>query len=166
MRRLSVSVLFVMFGCNPFAPSLEDGDPYAHLLGDPTTIDGYFTAFQSAYELRDITLYEPLIDSAFVFLYTDFDAGIEREWSFIQELETTRRLLRNAVGVQLQWNQVINQQELEPHVRTRVVRSFNLTVSLEGGEVFRGDGNVNFLLVRNDSTDAWRLQRWRDESEL
>ena len=61
---------------------------------------------------------------------------------------------------------MITQQALAPHVRTRVVRSFNLTISLEGGEVFRGDGNVNFLLIRSDSTDAWRLQRWRDESEL
>jgi hypothetical protein len=32
--------------------------------------------------------------------------------------------------------------------------------------VFRGDGNVNFLLTRPDSISAWRLVRWRDESEL
>ena len=166
MRVWTHSVLLLLAACNPFAPSLGEGDPYAHLLGDPTTIDGYFTAFRSAYELRDISLYEPLIDSAFVFLYTDFDAGIDREWGFIQELESTRRLFQNAVGVQLQWNQVITQQSLEPHVRTRVVRSFNLSISLEGGEVFRGDGNVNFLLVRSDSADAWRLMHWRDESEL
>ncbi len=166
MRTLLHSALLLWAACNPFAPGLGEGDPYTHLLGDPTTIDGYFTAFKNAYELMDISLYEPLIDSAFVFLYTDFDAGVEREWGFIQELESTRRLFQNAVGVQLQWNHVITQQELTPKVSTRVVRSFNLSISLEGGEIFRGDGNVNFLLVRTDSTDAWRLQRWRDESEL
>ena len=165
MRGWSYIGLALLGGCNPFAPRLGEGDPYAQ-LGDPTTVEGYFTAFQNAYELRDISLYEPLIDSAFVFLYTDFDAGIQREWGFIQELESTRRLFQNAVGVQLQWNQVITQNELEPSTRTRVVRSFNLTISLEGGDVFRGDGNVNFLLVRRDSTAAWRLQHWRDESEL
>ena len=158
--------LLCLASCNPFAPSLGEGDPYGHLLGDPTTIDGFFTSFRYAYELRDLSLYEPLIDSAFVFIYTDFDAGIEREWGFIQELESTRRLFQNAVGVQLQWKQIIALQELAPDVHTRVVRSFNLTISLEGGEVFRGDGNVNFQLVRSDSTGAWRLQRWRDESEL
>jgi len=46
------------------------------------------------------------------------------------------------------------------------VRSFNLTVTLEQGDVFRTDGNVNFLLTRADSLSSWRLQRWRDESEL
>ena len=166
MRTTAHTVLLLLAACNPFAPSLGEGDPYGYLLGDPTTIEGYFTAFRNAYELRDISLYEPLIDSAFVFLYTDFDAGIDREWGFIQELESTRRLFQNALGIQLQWNHVITRQALTPHIRTRVVRSFNLTISLEGGEVFRGDGNVNFLLVRADSTDAWRLRRWRDESEL
>lgn len=166
MRSGAYLGMLMLASCNPFAPHLEEGYPYAHLLGDPTTIDGYFVAFRSAYELRDISLYEPLIDSAFVFLYTDFDVGIEREWGFIQELESTRRLFQNAVGVQLQWNQVITQNELEPYTRIRVVRSFNLTIALEGSDAFRGDGNVNFLLVRRDSTDAWRLQRWRDESEL
>jgi len=164
--RILCGIMLSLAACNPFAPSLEEGDPYAFLLGDPTTIEGYFTAFRSAYELRDISLYEPLIDSAFVFIYMDFDVGIEREWDFSQELESTRRLFQNAVGVQLQWNQIITQQVLVPNERTRVVRSFNLTIALEGGEAFRGDGNVNFLLVRRDSTAAWRLQRWRDESEL
>ena len=36
------------------APALEEGDPFGDLLGDPTTVDGFFTAFRTAYELRDI----------------------------------------------------------------------------------------------------------------
>ena len=169
LQRNLATALFIMLlasACNPFAPALGDGDAFGDLLGDPKTVDGFFTNFRNAYELRDLSLYEPLIDSSFVFLYTDFDAGIDREWGFGQELEATRRLFQNAVLVQLQWNQIILRQALEAQTRTRVVRSFNLTIGLEGGEVFRGDGNVNFLLVRPDSTAAWRLQRWRDESEL
>lgn len=153
-------------GCNPFAPALGEGDPFGDLLGDPTTVEGFFTNFRNAYELRDLSLYEPLIDSSFVFQYTDFDAGIEREWSFAQELESTRRLFQNAALIQLQWNQIISQDDLEAGRQNRVVRSFNLTIALEGGEVFRGDGNVNFLLVRPDSTSAWKLRFWRDESEF
>ena len=129
-------------------------------------MDGFFTNFRNAYELRDLSLYEPLIDSSFVFIYTDFDAGIEREWGFGQELESTRRLFENAVQVQLQWNQVISLQIFDNDARAVAVRGFNLTIGLDGGEVFRGDGNVNFLLSRADSTSAWRLERWRDESEL
>ena len=153
-------------GCNPFAPSIGEGDAFGDLLGDARTIEGFFTNFRFAYELRDLSLYEPLFDSAFVFVYIDFDTGIEREWGFSQELESTRRLFENAALVQLQWNQIISQQAIEDNTRTAVIRSFNLIIGLEGGDVFRGDGNVNFLLVRQDTTQAWRLRRWRDESEL
>ena len=54
----------------------------------------------------------------------------------------------------------------EAERQARVVRSFNLTIALEGGEVFRGDGNVNFLLVRPDTAATWKLRFWRDESEF
>ena len=152
--------------CNPFAPSLEEGNPFGDLLGDPTTIDGFFTNFRNAYELRDISLYETLLDSSFFFIYYDFDAQVEREWAFSQEIESTRRLFDNASMITLRWNQIISQDELEESVSARIVRSFNLTITLEGGEAFRGDGNVNFLLNRTDSTAAWHLLRWRDESEF
>ena len=167
MGRLAAAIsLFTAASCNPFAPALGEGDAFGDLVGDPTTVDGFFANFRVAYELRDLSLYEPLIDSLFVFEYTDFDAGIERQWSFSQELEATRRLFLNASGVQLQWNQIIFSSIFDQKRSARVVRSFNLTVVLGEGEVLRGDGNVNFLLVRPDSTGAWRLQWWRDESEL
>ncbi len=158
--------LFVLGACNPFAPGLGEGDAFGDLLGDPETVPGFFTNFRNAYELRDMSLYEPLIDSSFVFQYTDFDLGIEREWSFSQELESTRRLFERTAVVQLQWNHIISQSEFDAGLRTRIVRSFNLTIVLDDGEVFRGDGNVNFVLVRVDTTDVWKLQFWRDESEL
>ncbi len=152
--------------CNPFAPALDDGDPFGDLLGDRTTIEGFFTNFRNAYELRDVSLYEPLLDSSFTFIWRDFDAQVDRQWGFAQDLETTRRLFQNTNLIRLEWNQIIAQDELIPDVSSRVIRSFNLTVTLELGDVFRTDGNVNFLLVRADSLDVWQLQRWRDESEL
>ncbi|MCY3615539.1 MAG: hypothetical protein OXH03_10685 [Bacteroidetes bacterium] len=164
---MAVMVLpFLFAACNPFAPAIGEGDPFGDLLGDPKTIEGYFANFRNAYELRDLSLYEPLIDSSFVFIYTDFDTGIEREWGFGQELETTRRMFESVVEVQLQWNQIISRQVFDEGKRAIAVRSFNLAIGLNSGEVFRGDGNVNFLLTRADTTRAWRLLRWRDESEL
>ncbi|GMQ81172.1 MAG: hypothetical protein BMS9Abin05_0603 [Rhodothermia bacterium] len=159
-------VLSMFSSCNPFAPALEEGDPFGGLIGDQTTIDGFFTNFRNAYELRDLSLYEPLLDSSFTFLWRDFDALVDREWGFAQDLETTRRLFQNSSLIRLQWNQIITQDNLVPQLEVRVVRSFNLTVTLEQGDVFRTDGNVNFNLVRKDSTAVWRLRRWRDESEL
>ena len=166
-------LVFSAAACNPFAPALEEGDPLGGLIGDQTTIDGFFTNFRNAYELRDLSLYERLLDSSFVFVWRDFDAQVERQWSFAQDLETTRRLFVNSSLIRLQWNQVISQDTLTPQREVRVVRSFNLTVTLEqgtsspeAGNVFRTEGNVNFLLARPDSTAVWRLRRWRDESVL
>lgn len=161
---LSIGVLLA--ACNPFAPSLEEGDPFGDLLGDPSTVDGFFTNFANAYELRDLSLYEPLLDSSFIFIYHDFDAQVEREWGFSQELESTRRLFESASLISLRWNQVLSESIVDDGRTARIVRPFNLTISLEGGEAFRGDGNVNFHLTRPDTTAAWRLLRWRDESEF
>ncbi len=163
---LAALPLVVAVGCNPFAPALEEGDPFGDFLGDPTTVEGFFTNFRNAYELRDISLYEPLLDSSFVFIYYDFDAQVEREWGFAQDLESTRRLFDNSSLIRLQWNQIISRDEFERDLNERIVRSFNLTISLETGEVFRGDGNVNFTIVRPDTSASWKLVRWRDESEF
>ncbi|MBO6573789.1 MAG: hypothetical protein JJ896_00105 [Rhodothermales bacterium] len=164
--RALLPLLLVLAGCNPFAPALEEGSAFGDLLGDPTTVDGFFTNFQNAYELRDLSLYEPLLDSSFVFVWRDFDAQVDREWGFVEDLETTRRLFANASLIRLQWNQILSRDVFDPGRQERIVRSFNLTITLEQGDVFRGDGNVNFLLGRADSTANWKLLRWRDESEF
>jgi hypothetical protein len=156
----------VSLSCNPFAPGLGEGDPNEGALGDPTTVSGFFELFKNAYELRDISIYEPLIDSSFVFVYRDFDAQIDRQWGFSEELETTRRMFQSANFIQLQWNQIIAEDLTDDNRRSRIIRSFNLAISIEGGDVLRGDGNVNFTLVRPDTAAAWMLSRWRDESQL
>lgn len=170
---MSRSVLIILVGltavstaCNPFAPALEEGDPFGDLIGDQTKVEGFFTNFRNAYELRDLSLYEPLLDSSFTFIWRDYDAQVDREWGFAQDLETTRRLFLNSSLIRLQWNQIIAQDTIQTQAEVRVVRSFNLTVTLEQGDVFRTEGNVNFLLTRPDSVAVWRLIRWRDESEL
>jgi hypothetical protein len=163
---ITLVTLTTLVGCNPFAPALDDGDAFGDLLGDPTTVEGFFTNFRNAYELRDLSLYEPLLDSQFVFIWRDFDAQVDREWGFAEDLETTRRLFANASLIRLQWNQILSRDALVPSLQDRVIRSFNLTITLETGDVFRGDGNVNFLLVRRDTTETWKLRRWRDESEF
>lgn len=163
---IAVALTCFLAACNPFAPAAIEGDPFGDLLGDPKTVDGFFTNFRNAYEIRDIALYEQLLDSAFVFTYHDFDAQIDREWRFSQELESTRRLFQNTTFARLQWNQILSQDEFANGLQTRVVRRFDISISLVTGEDFQTDGNVNFVLVRSDSTDNWRLLSWRDESEF
>ncbi len=167
IRHSALAILCVILSsCNPFAPALEEGDPFGNLLGDPSTIDGFFTNFQTAYELRDMSLYEPLLDSSFIFTYNDFDIQVDRQWGFAQEIESTRRLFQNASQISLQWNQIISQNLFDENLSARVVRSFSLNLSLETGDGFRGDGNVNFVLTRKAEGENWQLFRWRDESEF
>lgn len=166
MRCAPLLLLACVAACNPFAPALEEGDPFGAGMGDPRTIDGFFTAFQTAYELRDIALYEPLLDSSFTFVYHDYETQVERGWGYAQELESTRRLFAESDLVQLRWNQVLVRDVASPPLRAQIVRGFDLAVTLTAGEAFRVNGNVNFLLTRPDTTAAWRLVRWRDESEL
>lgn len=156
----------VLAACNPFAPAEEEGDPLADLLGDPRTVDGFFTRFKAAYELRDPSLYEPLLDSAFTFTYYDADAQVERVWGYAQEVATTRRLFASASVVTLTWNQVLLREESVPPVEARVVRAFALALTFDDGQSFRATGRANFTLTRPDTTATWRLLRWRDESDL
>ncbi len=113
-----------------------------------------------------MSLYEPLLDSSFIFTYHDFDVQVDRQWGFAQEIESTRRLFQNASLIRLQWNQIISQNLFDEDLSARVVRSFSLNLSLETGDGFRGDGNVNFILSRKAEGQPWKLFRWRDESEF
>jgi hypothetical protein len=165
-KRLSLFLLLFLAACNPFAPAIEQGNPFQNLLGDPTTVDGFFTNFKNAYELRDMSIYQPLIDSSFVFSYRDEDKAIDRQWGFAQEMESTRNLFQNANLIRLDWNQVVTQEVFDANKTAKISRSFNLTIALVDGETFRGSGKVNFWLTRRKPEIAWKLRQWRDESEL
>lgn len=165
-RRLCLGLLLAVLAgaCNPFAPALDDGEVTTE-LGDPRTVEGFFTRFRAAYELRDAALYEPLLDSAFTFVYYDDRAQVERRWGYADDLQITRRLFAGASDIRLRWRTVLTQQEAP--TEARIVRGFDLTVTLaEDGSEVRTNGNVNFTLVRRDTSQTWRLLRWRDESEL
>ena len=168
VRRLlgavALALALVAGACNPFAPGLDDGAALTP-RGDPRSVDGFLAAFRSAYDLRDAALYESLLDSAFTFVYYDDGAQVERQWTFSQDVDATRRLFAAAREVRLRWNAVLL---LDSTATTAtVVRGFDLAVTLaaDGAEV-RTRGNVNFRLTRAAAGRPGRLLRRRDESEL
>lgn len=168
LRWFGVCLLLVSTaGCwNPFAPGVEEGDPFEDFLGDPTTIDGFFTRFQNAYQLRDTTLYGPLIAPNFTFTYRDYDNNVDISWGRTEEMSSTYRLFINSVDIRIQWNNIISQELNADKTRGQVIRRFDLSVALEGSDLIRTDGAVNFILARPDSAEAWQLETWRDESDL
>lgn len=158
--------LLLTAGCwNPFAPGLEEGDGDG-LLGDPSTIEGFFTRFQNAYQLRDTTLYGPLIARDFVFTFRDYDNNVDISWGRNEEMSSTYRLFINSQDIRIRWNNILSQDINEDRTRSQVIRRFDLTVALEASDLIRTDGAVNFVLERPDSTENWQLRSWRDESDL
>ncbi len=164
---IAASVAFLSAGCwNPFAPGVEEGDPFEQLLGDPSTIEGFFTRFQNAYQLRDTTLYGPLIATDFTFTFRDHDNNVDVSWGRNEEMSSTYRLFINSQDIRIQWNNIISQNLNETKTQGQIIRRFDLTVALEASDLIRTDGAVNFVLTREDSTDNWQLRSWRDESDL
>ncbi|MCC5933909.1 MAG: hypothetical protein LAT75_05465 [Candidatus Cyclonatronum sp.] len=160
-------MLLFAAGCwNPFAPGLGEGDGADGLLGDPSTIEGFFTRFQNAYQLRDTTLYGPLIARDFVFTFRDYDNNVDISWGRNEEMNSTYRLFINSQDIRIRWNNILSQDINAERTRSQVIRRFDLTVALEASDLIRTDGAVNFVLERPDSTENWQLRSWRDESDL
>jgi hypothetical protein len=164
---LAVTVTVIAAGClNPFAPGEADGDPFEHFLGNPSTIEGFYQRFQNAYQLRDTTLYGPLIHPEFLFSFRDFEQNVDITWGRAEEMWATYNLFLNSAEIQMQWNNILSRQTDEANTFSQVVRRFSLIVVLQGSDVLRTDGSANFVLSRADSTMNWQLISWRDESDL
>lgn len=169
--RIILPVLFFLgiwaSGCiNPFAPGESDEDPLDDILGDPTTVEGFYQRFKSSYELRDTSLYGPLLHSDFEFSFRDEDENVDVTWSRTEDMTSTHNLFMQALDIQLQWSNFITIETNEDKTRTQAIRRFDLSVLLENNERLHTDGSANFTLVRPDSTQPWELISWRDESEI
>ncbi len=150
-------------GCvNPFAPARDDTP--AESACDPKTIDGIFLCFQTSYTVRDTTLYGDLLDQRFVFVYRDYDVGIDVTWGRDTEMRSTYGLFQNAQKLDLIWNNIVSTSVDTTQVN--VVRGFNLTVTFNPSDIERVDGYANLTLTRSRSTDPWKIIRWRDESNF
>lgn len=162
-----LGAVVISAGCiNPFAPGEAEGDPFENFLGDPTTIEGFYQRFQNAYQLRDTTLYGPLIHPEFLFTFRDFEQNVDITWGRAEEMWATYNLFLNSAEIQMQWNNIISRQVNDENTFSQVVRRFSLIVVLQGSDVLRTDGSANFVLTRADSAARWQLISWRDESDL
>jgi len=164
---LIIIVVIAVSSCiNPFAPRVDESNLFDELLGNPKTIDGFYIRFQNAYQFRDTTLYGPLIDSDFSFIFRDYDRNLDVTWSRAEDLNSTYNLFVQSQDIQLSWNNIVLQSVNPDRTRAQIVRRFNLLVVINSNDIIRTDGSANFVLARADSTMPWKLLQWRDESEL
>lgn len=162
-----MSVFFCSFvivsGCvNPFAPGLDDGsDSSGDILTDQKTVDGLFRNFQYAYTFKDTTIYSDLLTDDFIFVYRDYDRSVDVSWGREEEMDVTYGLFSNTQRLDLIWNNIIT-NSLDS---SKVVRSFNLTITFNPTDIIFIDGRVNLSLEKEDDA-RWRISRWVDESNF
>lgn len=164
----SLMCAFLFCGClNPFAPALDDSAQNASsVLGDQTTVDGVFQNFKQAYLFKDTTIYGQVLSPSFIFVYRDYDKGVDVFWGRDDELRSTFGLFENAQRLDLVWNNTIPLVSDSIEVKVNVTRNFNLTVTFNPNDVVRIDGYASLTLERPSAKDVWRITRWRDESNF
>lgn len=163
MKIAIVTIALVLAACNPFAPAIDES-PVENPFGDPKTIDGFFTAFRSAYQFRDTSLYGKLLAPNFTFSYRNFDRGLDLEWGRDEEMRTTSALFESVLGLDLLWGNVLDSSGND--LVYDITRSFSLTITLNLAEVLNVDGRAIFHLERPTPDAPWQAVRWRDESNF
>ncbi len=157
-----VGGLLVGLHCvNPFAPRINT-NLQATLCSDLTKIDNVLCIFQNAYAFKDTTLYGSVIGPDFIFIYRDYDRGIDLSWGRDTEMRSTYGLFQNVETLSLIWNNEISITESD--TLTRIQRAFNLTVTFNPSDVTRVDGNAILTFTRAAVNTPWKISNWRDES--
>lgn len=158
-------LLILVSGCqNPFAPGVEpfrqgSGGP----ISDQKTIEGVFQNFRYAYTFKDTLIYNALLAEDFIFVYRDYEKGVDISWGREEELRTTSGLFENSERLDLIWNNIIVSSA--DSVQANIVRGFNLTITFNPTDILRLDGRVN-LFLRKESDGRWVINRWIDESNF
>lgn len=168
MIAFGIVIGIVCDGCdNPFAPKL-DASPGGgkSILGDQTQIDGVFQNFKQAYAFRDSTIYGQLLTPGFIFVYRDYDKGVDVFWGRDDEMRSTYGLFQNVQKLDLIWNSIISSNIEADSMNATVVRNFNLTVTFSPSDIVRIDGYANMKMQRAQGSKIWKISRWQDVSNF
>ena len=155
----------ISFRClNPFAPKLDRSIGSSDIVTEQTTPAEVMQNFKIAYTFRDSLLYSDLLDTAFVFVYFDPDAGTSGNyvsWGRDVDLSTTGKLFRHFTIIDLVWNTTL--YEFDEGDRGELSKSFDLT--LTGTDVdYHLSGRAVFSF-RKCADSRWRITRWKDETD-
>jgi hypothetical protein len=160
-------VLISVLACNPFAPGLDEiSIDRNKLLGDRSTLTGFFSWFRNAYELRDSTLYGQIISNDFRFTFLDFSKNVETYWDRDVEMKTTHNMFRNVKQASLQWNNFVYADTSLSDTVASVERYFNITIIQDDQNIYRGTGSARLLLKRKAKGEPWRIAAWYDRSDF
>lgn len=162
-----IVLCMVAFGCfNPFAPKLIDTlDSGDLIITDQRSPEEVLQNFRVAYTFHDSLLYSDLLDTAFLFVYFDPDAGTSgrlESWRREDDLITTGGMFRHFQVIDLIWNATLYENVEE--TTGEMTKSFNLTLmSSESDYTLSGRAVFSF---KKCGDDRWRILRWKDESDI
>jgi hypothetical protein len=147
---------------NPFAPKADPSlSSKGGLISNQTTVDGVFQNFLYAYTFKDTLIYSKLLDKNFIFSYRDYDLGVDVSWGRDDEMKVSSGLFQNSQRLDLVWNNIISITSDS----TRIIRSFNLTITFNPTDIIYVDGRVDLTLGK-DADNKWKILRWVDESNF
>jgi hypothetical protein len=130
------------------------------LISDQLNVEGIFQNFQYAYAFKDTLIYSQLLNKNFIFSYRDYDLGADVSWGRDDEMKVSSGLFQNSQRLDLIWNN-INSISGDS---SRIVRSFNLTITFNPTDIIFIDGRVNLTLSKENN--KWKILRWIDESNF
>lgn len=159
---IAVAALIAVSCDNPFAPGLADNAGFDAVIGDQRNIEGVFKNFRYAYTFKDTSVYGNLLDEEFIFVYRNYDRGVDVSWGREEDMRSTAGLFAAAQNLDLIWNEIAVQ--IGDSVLLDISRSFSLTITFSPEDVVRLDGRANFRLKRDDPEEVWKIVRWRDET--
>ncbi|MDZ7374380.1 MAG: hypothetical protein ONB23_10475 [candidate division KSB1 bacterium] len=151
---------------NPFAPRLRESPEGDLIITEQRTPEEALQNFDYAYTFKDSLLYADLLDSAFVFVYYDPNAGPGgrfESWGRDVDLRTTGRLFRAFDVIDLSWGST-TYERIEGET-AELAKTFRLNLVSETGD-FQLSGIAVFTLRKCPSDGKWRIVRWKDESEF
>lgn len=147
---------------NPFAPSIDANLGNSNsIISDQKNVDGIFQNLQYAYSFKDTLIYSQVLDDNFSFSYRDYDLGVDVSWGRDDEMRVTNGLFLNSQRLDLVWNNIIS----ITGDSTKIVRSFNLTITFNPTDIIYIDGRVN-LTLQKDENNKWKILNWIDESNF
>jgi hypothetical protein len=124
-------------------------------------VQGVFRNFQYAYTFKDTLIYSKLLDKNFTFSYRDYDLGVDYSWGRDEEMRVSNGLFQNSQRLDLIWNNIVSLTADS----TRIVRSFNLSITFNPTDIIFIDGKVNLTLGKG-ADGKWRIIHWVDESNF
>ncbi len=146
---------------NPFAPSIDENlGSNEGLISNQTEIGGVFQNFQYAYTFKDTLIYRQVLDKNFIFTYRDYEKEADVSWGRDDEINFTNGLFQNSQRLDLIWNNIVSMTSDS----TRIIRSFNLTITFNPTDINYIDGRVNLTLIKENN--KWKILRWIDESNF